>query len=52
MVKGEFKGYHKPPHDNIDFKNGKEFRKSDKKLIVYDVDPLGNEKIRLTFEVK
>lgn len=52
VVKGEFKGYHKPPHDNIDFKNGKEFRKNDKKLIVYDVDYLGNEKTRLTFEIK
>ena len=52
VIKGEFKGYHKPPHDNIDFKNGKEFRRSDKKLIVYDVDHLGNEKIRLTFEIK
>lgn len=30
----------------------KKFIKNDYKLIVYDIDPLGNEKIRLTFEIK
>ena len=30
----------------------KKFIKNDYKLMVYDIDPLGNEKIRLTFEIK
>lgn len=51
VIKGEVSGYDKT-NDYISLKNGKHFTKSDKKLILYDVDPLGNEKIRLTFEIK
>ena len=51
IIKNESQFYHKT-YDRLEFKNGKTFNKSDKKLIVYDIDPLGNEKIRLTFEIK
>lgn len=50
-VKGEM-DYFEKKYNRIRLKNEKLFNISDKKLIVYDVDPLGNEKIRLTFEIK
>lgn len=51
IIKGEVSSYDKT-ENRIRFKNRCSYMKSDKKLVVYDVDPLGNEKIRLTFEVK
>ena len=51
IIKGEVSSYDKT-ENRIRFKNRRSYMKSDKKLIVYDVDSLGNEQIRLTFEVK
>ena len=57
IIKGEVSGYDKTYNrislkQKVNRKSSDTFNKSDKKLIVYDVDSLGNEKIRLTFEVK
>ena len=51
IISGEM-DYYEKKQNRIRLKNEKLFNSSDKKLIVYDVDSLGNEKIRLTFEVK
>lgn len=51
VVSGEM-DYYEKKYNRIRLKNEKLFNSGDKKLMVYDVDQLGNEKIRLTFETK
>ena len=51
IIKGEYQYFHKTNAKCV-LKNDVYFTKQDKKLVVKDKDVIGNEKERLTFEIK